>query len=71
VSPSGRSAEIAELVYFSIGTLTTAAYGDILPAHPLSRLLCNVEAVVGQMYVAVLVAMLVSGYAAGRGGRPR
>jgi hypothetical protein len=68
VSPAGRSAEIAELVYFSVGTLTTSAYGDILPAHPLSRLLCNLEAVVGQMYMAVLVAMLVGGYAAGRVG---
>jgi hypothetical protein len=68
VSPAGRSAEIAELVYFSLGTLTTSAYGDIVPAHPVSRLLCNVEAVTGQMYVAVLVAMLVSGYAAGRAG---
>jgi hypothetical protein len=63
-----RSAELAELFYFSLGTLTTTAYGDILPAHPLSRLLCNIEAVVGQMYVAVLVAVLVSGYAAGRTG---
>jgi len=69
ISQGGRSAEIAELVYFSIGTLTTAAYGDIVPTNPLSRLLCNIEAVVGQMYVAVLVAMLVSGYAAGRSPR--
>jgi len=68
VSPTGRSAEAAELIYFSIGTLTTSAYGDILPAHPISRLLCNVEAVVGQMYMAVLVATLVGGYAAGRAG---
>jgi len=66
VTPGRRSAEVAELVYFSIGTLTTVAYGDILPTHPVSRLLSNIEAVVGQMYVAVLVAMLVSGYAAGR-----
>jgi hypothetical protein len=75
VTPGRRSAEFAELLYFSIGTLTTSAYGDVLPVHPLARLLCNVEAVVGQMYVAVLVAMLVSGYAAGRvgsdGGDPR
>lgn len=68
VSPAGRSAEVAELVYFSLGTLTTSAYGDVVPAHPLSRLLCNVEAVVGQMYIAVLVATLVGGYAAGRAG---
>jgi hypothetical protein len=75
VSPAGRSTEIAELVYFSLGTLTTSAYGDVVPAHPLSRLLCNVEAVVGQMYIAVLVATLVGGYAAERagprGGGPR
>ena len=68
VSPTGNSAEAAELIYFSIGTLTTSAYGDILPAHPLSRLLCNVEAVVGQMYMAVLVATLVGSYAADRAG---
>ncbi len=68
VSPTGQSAEVAELIYFSLGTLTTSAYGDIVPAHPLSRLLCNVEAVVGQMYVAVLVATLVGAYAADRAG---
>jgi hypothetical protein len=68
VSPAGRSAEIAELMYFSLTTLTTTGYGDIVPAHPVTRLLCNVEAVVGQMYIAVLVAMLVSSYAAGRTG---
>ncbi len=66
VSPGGRSAEIAELVYFSLGVLTTVAFGDVLPVHPVSRLLCNIEAVIGQMYVAVLVAKLVSGYASGR-----
>jgi hypothetical protein len=69
VSPDGRSAEVAEIVYFSIGTLTSTAYGDVVPAHPLSRLVSNIEAVVGQMYVALLVAMLASGYAAGRGVR--
>jgi hypothetical protein len=68
VSPGGRSAEAAELIYFSLGTLTTSAYGDILPEHPLSRLLCNVEAIVGQMYLAVLVATLVGSYAAARAG---
>lgn len=68
VRPAGASAEVADLVYYSIGTLTGTAYGDVLPLHPIPRLLANIEAVVGQMYVAVLVAMLVSGYAAGRSG---
>jgi hypothetical protein len=66
VSEGRLSKEVAELVYFSIGTLTGTAYGDILPTHPMSRLLANVEAVAGQMYMAVLVAMLVSNYVAGR-----
>jgi hypothetical protein len=68
VSPDGQSAEVAEIIYFSIGTLTSTAYGDVVPAHPLSRLVSSIEAVVGQMYVALLVAMLASGYAAARGG---
>lgn len=68
LSPSGRSTETAELVYYSIGTLTGVAYGDILPVHPVARLLSSVEAVVGSMYMAVLVALLVGNYAAGRGG---
>jgi len=66
VSPAGASAEVADLVYYSLGTLTGTAFGDVLPTHPIPRLLANVEAIVGQMYVAVLVAMLVSGYAADR-----
>ncbi len=66
VGARGKSAETAELIYFSLGTLTTTAYGDILPAHPVTRLLSNIEAVVGQLYMAVLVAMLVGGYAATR-----
>lgn len=67
VSPGGESAEAADLVYFSLGVLTGTAFGDILPTHPIPRLLSNVEAVVGQMYLAVLVAMLVGAYATGRG----
>jgi len=65
VSPSGRSAETAELVYFSIGALTTSAFGDILPTHPVTRLLSNIESVTGQLYMAVLVAILITGYASG------
>jgi hypothetical protein len=68
VNAVGHAAKVAELAYFSLGPLTTTAYGDILPTQPLSRLLCNVEAVVGQMYVAVLIGMVVSGYASGRIG---
>ena len=47
------------LTYFSFVTLTTAGYGDIVPAKPLSRTLAWMEAVAGQFYIAVLVAGMV------------
>jgi hypothetical protein len=50
----------AELFYLSFATLTTTGYGDIVPVHPLARSLCNIEAVVGQLYPATLLARLVT-----------
>ena len=35
-------------------------YGDIVPMHPLARSLCNVEAIIGQLYPATLLARLVT-----------
>jgi hypothetical protein len=49
-----------DLVYFSFTTLTTLGYGDILPVHPFARSLSNLEAIVGQLYPATLLARLVS-----------
>jgi voltage-gated potassium channel len=48
-----------ELVYFSFTTITTLGYGDISPAVPMTRFLALAEAIVGQFYIAVLVASLV------------
>jgi voltage-gated potassium channel Kch len=48
--------------YFSVVTLTTLGYGDILPVHPFARTLAMVEAYVGQLYPAILLARLVSLY---------
>ena len=50
----------ANLIYFSFATLTTTGYGDIIPVHPLARSLCNLEAIIGQLYPATLLARLVS-----------
>jgi hypothetical protein len=50
----------ATLLYFSFTTLTTLGYGDIVPVSPVARLLTSVEAVVGQLYVAIFIARLVS-----------
>lgn len=45
--------------YFSIVTLTTLGYGDITPATRIARSFVSLEAVVGQIYLTVLVARLV------------
>jgi hypothetical protein len=51
---------LAFLLYFSVVTLTTLGYGDIAPAFPAARMLCSLEAVIGQLFVAVFIARMVS-----------
>lgn len=50
---------LRELVYFSLITLTTVGYGDTTPVTPITQGFSNLEAVLGQIYLAVLVARLV------------
>lgn len=49
-------------VYFSFVTITTLGYGDVLPLTFFSRTLAYFEAIVGQFYLAVLVAGLVGAH---------
>jgi len=56
----GDFAIAGNLIYFSFVTLTTTGYGDITPLHPYARSLANVEAIVGQIYPATLLARLVT-----------
>jgi Ion channel len=49
-------------LYFSLATLTTLGYGDIVPATPFARILSVLEAVSGVLYIAITVARLVSAY---------
>lgn len=46
--------------YFSFVTLTTVGYGDITAVHPVARMCVVLEALVGQLYPATLLARLVS-----------
>ena len=48
--------------YFSFATLTTLGYGDITPDLPFIKVIAVMEAVIGVLYVAILVARLVSLY---------
>lgn len=52
--------EFATMLYFSVSTLTTTGYGDIAPVDPFARSLSNLEGVVGQFYLAITVARLVT-----------
>ena len=50
----------ARLVYFSFVTLTTLGYGDITAVSPVARTLAMLEAAIGQLFPAILIARLVS-----------
>ncbi|MDJ0950275.1 MAG: potassium channel family protein [Alphaproteobacteria bacterium] len=54
----------AQFLYYSLTTLTTLGYGDIAPINPVARIWATMEAVTGVLYIAVLVARLVSLYRA-------
>jgi hypothetical protein len=49
-----------DLLYYSFTTLTTVGYGDIVPVHPFVRMLAVLEAIVGQLFPAILITWLVS-----------
>jgi Ion channel len=57
---AGGPAEIAAMLYFSLSTLTTTGYGDIIAVDPFARSLANLESVIGVFYLAVTVARLVT-----------
>ena len=52
--------------YFSTITVTTVGYGDVVPVTPAARLLTGLEAIAGQLYLAVVIAALVGRMAARR-----
>ena len=58
ISP-GVKDNISTMIYFSFTTLTTTGYGDIVPLHPYARSLASLESVIGQFYLATLIALLV------------
>ena len=59
VAPGDYLARDMEMRYFSFMTLTTVGYGDIVPHSSATRTFAALEAVVGQIYLTVLVARLV------------
>lgn len=59
-APTGGPDEPATMLYFSLTTLTTTGYGDIVPVDPFARSLANLESVLGPFYLAITIARLVT-----------
>ena len=52
----------SDFLYFSLVTLSTIGYGDIVPLTAETRILAALEGVTGVLYIAITVAILVSSY---------
>ncbi len=55
----GEPQPSSSFMYFSLTTITTLGYGDLAPVTTLGRLLATSEAVIGQVYLVTIVAMVV------------
>ena len=51
---------LPDYIYFSFVILSTVGFGDITPIQPITKFLAYFEAIIGQFYLAILVASLVS-----------
>lgn len=61
--------DLPAAIYLSFVTIATVGYGEIVPSNPVARGLVTSEAVLGQFYMVVLVARLVSLYSQRPGGK--
>lgn len=61
VEPSTQAvmSRFSEMLYFSFVTITTLGYGDISPVSQLARSVAVIQGIIGQVYLAVVVARLV------------
>ena len=54
-----------DFIYFTFVTMSTLGYGDITPNEPIGKSLSILISVSGQLYIAIIVAMLVGKFSAG------
>ena len=62
------TADQADFLYFSVVTMTTTGYGDLTAAGDAGRAFATIEALVGQIYLVTVVALIVGNLS--RRGRP-
>jgi len=63
---SAISPDISDYLYFSFATITTVGYGDLSAATDLGRSVAIAEALIGQIYLVTVVAVIVGGLSRGR-----
>ncbi|MFC2102214.1 ion channel [Bacteroidota bacterium] len=63
---AGNPAHFSEYLYFGFVTFTTLGYGDIFPVLPFARSLSILISVSGQLYLAIIIALLVGKYSSQR-----
>jgi hypothetical protein len=66
VPPFGEPQPSSAFTYLSLTTMSTLGIGDIVPTTQVSRLLLSSEAVLGQLFLVTIVAIVVSQFAGGR-----
>jgi voltage-gated potassium channel Kch len=59
-----------DFLYFSFVTMTTLGYGDLSPGSRAAKMVVSIEAIVGQLFIAILVARLVTSYVGRRRSAP-
>ena len=56
----------SSFLYFSIVTITTLGYGDMLPLNAHAQIAAGFEAIAGVLYIAVLIGSIVGGFSSSR-----
>jgi voltage-gated potassium channel Kch len=54
---------VSEFLYYTFVTFTTLGYGDVVPQTPAARSLAILISITGQIYIAIIIALLVGKYA--------
>jgi len=58
-----KVSHVSEFLYYTFVTFTTLGYGDIVPQTPAARSLAILISITGQIYIAIIIALLVGKFA--------